>query len=93
MLLRESLGISSDGSQKLYPNEDIEAFEMRQPEKLTWVDRDHRLNVQHFFVAVDPSGGGASAFSICSMITLENGSVQVRTPHLRTPISLSVDPG
>ena len=36
-----------------------------------------RLNVQHFFVAVDPSGGGASAFSICSAITLENGSIQV----------------
>jgi len=28
-------------------------------------------------VAVDPSGGGASAFSICSAITLANGSIQV----------------
>tara|TARA_B110000971_G_C20035724_1_gene514049 strand:+ start:548 stop:1018 length:471 start_codon:yes stop_codon:yes gene_type:complete len=78
MLLRESLGISCDGSQKLYASEDIEKFETKKPQQLVWVDRDHRLNVQHFFISVDPSGGGASAFSICSAITLENGAIQVR---------------
>ena len=51
---------------------------MRTPERLTWDDRDHRRNVQHVFIAVDPSGGGASAFSICSAIMLANGSIQVR---------------
>jgi len=34
--------VSQDGSQKLYPNEDIEAFEKREAEQLIWVDRDHR---------------------------------------------------
>ena len=48
-------------------NDDVEMFEERDGERLVWVDRDHRLNVAHFFVAVDPSGGGPSAFSICSL--------------------------
>ncbi len=78
MLLRESLGISADGSTKLYPAEDIEAFEKNKPEEVVWNNRDHRINVQHVFISVDPSGGGASAFSICSAITLHNGSIQVR---------------
>ena len=77
MLLRESLGISADGSEKVYRNDDVEAFDQRVPDQLVWYDRDHRLNVQHVFVAVDPSGGGPSAFSICSSITLPNGSIQV----------------
>ena len=78
MLLRETLGISADGSEKLLRNDDIEAFEKREPDPLVWIDRDHRLNVMHFFVAVDPSGGGPSAFSICSLITMPNGAIQVR---------------
>ena len=36
------MGISADGSQKLYATEDIENFEKRNPEQLSWVDRDHR---------------------------------------------------
>ena len=40
--LRESMGISADGSQKLYATEDIENFEKRKPEQLLWIDRDHR---------------------------------------------------
>ena len=78
MLLRETLGISADGSEKLFRDDDTTAFEQRVPDQLVWDDRDHRRNVQHFFTAVDPSGGGASAFSIASLITLANGTVQVR---------------
>ena len=102
MLLRETLGISADGSEKVYRDDDITAFEEREAQRLVWVDRDHRytrsttrpesrncansdsrvllgrLNVMHFFVAVDPSGGGASAFSICSALTMPNGAIQVR---------------
>ena len=77
MLLRESLGISADGSEKLYNDVDITAFEQRAPEVIYWDDRDHRKNVQHVFVAVDPSGGGASAFSICSALIKANGTLQV----------------
>jgi hypothetical protein len=36
------MGISADGSQKLYATEDLENFEQRKPEQLIWVDRDHR---------------------------------------------------
>ena len=78
MLLRETLGISADGSEKLLRDDDITAFEHRPPERLVWHDRDHRRNVMHTFTAVDPSGGGASAFSIASAITLPNGTIQVR---------------
>lgn len=77
MLLRESLGISADGSEKLYRDDDISAFEQRIPETLAWDDRDHRNNVQHVFIAVDPSGGGASAFSISSAFITSNGTIQV----------------
>jgi len=77
MLLRETLGISSDGSEKLLRNDDVELFEERDGQQLVWVDRDHRLNVAHFFVAVDPSGGGPSAFSICSLVVMRTGFMQV----------------
>jgi hypothetical protein len=102
MLLRETLGISADGSEKMYRDDETTAFEQRKADPLVWIDRDHRcvttrvtirapvlllhsvcsisfyrLNVMHFFVAVDPSGGGASAFSICSCLTMPNGSIQV----------------
>lgn len=40
------------GSQKLYTEDDIEAFEKRAMSELTWQNRDMRLNVDHFFVAV-----------------------------------------
>ena len=86
MLLRETLGISADGSEKVYRDDDITAFEEREAQRLVWIDRDHRLNVMHFFVAVDPSGGGASAFSICSALTMPNGAIQVRCFLLLGPI-------
>ena len=84
MLLRESLGISADGSQKLYNDDDITAFEQRVCPELTWQNRDMRLNVDHFFVAVDPSGGGPSAFSICSMIVTYSGMIHVSSPYPTT---------
>ena len=77
MILREQLGISADGSEAVYRADDIDAFVKRSPDVLTWSDRDHRENIEHFFTAVDPSGGGPSAFAICSVICLSNGSIQV----------------
>jgi len=62
MILREQLGISADGSEAVYRSDDIEAFVKREPGLLTWTDRDHRQNIEHFFTAVDPSGGGPSAY-------------------------------
>lgn len=85
MLLRETLGISSDGSEKLLRNDDIDLLEQREGQYLVWIDRDHRLNVQHFFCSVDPSGGGPSAFSICSLLVMNTGFMQVRSPRTRRP--------
>ena len=76
MLLRESLGISADGSEKVFRTTDIEAFEAAVPAPLVWQDRDHRENVKFTFTAVDPSGGGASAFSISTVIVYQ-GRIQV----------------
>ena len=88
MLLRETLGISADGSEKMFRDDETTAFEQRKADPLVWIDRDHRLNVMHFFVAVDPSGGGASAFSICSCLTMPNGSIQV--PPQKTTVGLEL---
>lgn len=74
--LRESLGISADGSEKCFRLEDIEAFGRAEAQPLLWIDRDHRLNVKFVFTAVDPSGGGASAFSVASVLVY-NGLIQV----------------
>lgn len=91
--LRETLGISADGSEKLYRNDEIEAFEARAGTSLVWHDRDHRKNVEHVFIAVDPSGGGPSAFSIASALITETGFINVRThahTHTQAPLSLSL---
>tara|TARA_B110000046_G_scaffold16143_2_gene15498 strand:- start:409 stop:756 length:348 start_codon:yes stop_codon:yes gene_type:complete len=42
-------GISADGSEAVYRADDIEAFAKRSPDVLTWSDRDHRENIEHFF--------------------------------------------
>ena len=45
--LRETLGISADGSEKVYRDDDITAFEEREAQRLVWVDRDHRYTLDH----------------------------------------------
>ena len=77
MLLRESLGISADGSEKAFGTEAIEAMIKRVPKRLTYNIREPESNVNHVFVACDPSGGGASAFSIASLVQEANGFLQV----------------
>ena len=42
MLLRETLGISADGSEKMYRDDETTAFEQRKADPLVWIDRDHR---------------------------------------------------
>ncbi len=81
MLLRESLGISADGSEKAFGTEAIEAMIKRVPNKLRYDMREPDANINHVFVACDPSGGGASAFSIASLVQEANGFLQVRAMH------------
>ena len=78
MLLRESLGISADGSEKAFGTEAIEKMVKRVPNKLYYNIREPATNVNHVFVACDPSGGGASAFSIASLVQEANGFLQAR---------------
>ena len=84
MLLRESLGISADGSEKAFGTEAIEAMIKRVPKRLVYNIREPETNVNHVFVACDPSGGGASAFSIASLVQEANGFLQVNA--LRRPL-------
>ena len=78
MLLRESLGISADGSEKAFGTESIQAMIKRVPNRLRYDIREPDANINHVFVACDPSGGGASAFSIASLVQEANGFLQVR---------------
>lgn len=81
MLLRESLGISADGSEKAFHTTDIEALMKRVPDPIIYDVRNPESNVNHIFVACDPSGGGASAFSIASLVQEANGFLQVCYTH------------
>ena len=83
MLLRESLGISADGSEKAFAQRDVEDMLKRVPPPIVYSARDPTLNTQHVFLAVDPSGGGASAFSIASIVQGPSGFMHVRS-HLHS---------
>lgn len=83
--LRETLGISADGSNKAYRGDDIQAFMNRKPTVIPYNPRDPSTWTNHIFVAVDPSGGGPSAFSIASVVCLPGGQFQVRSPPLVPP--------
>lgn len=76
--LRESLGISADGTEKAFPTTEIEAFMQRQAPIITHDVRRPLDNTQHTFLACDPSGGGASAFSIVSITQDAKGFLNVR---------------
>ena len=76
--MRESLGISADGSEKAFNSDDVEAFMARIPPELYVNRRMPMDNVQWTFTAVDPSGGGASAFSICTITQDPKGFLHVR---------------
>ena len=78
MLLRESLGISADGSEKAFHTTDIEAMMKRVPDPIYYNVREPTQNVNHIFVACDPSGGGASAFSVASLVQDARGFSHVR---------------
>ena len=85
MLLRESLGISADGTEKAFPLREVEAMLTRKGPVITYNRRDPTNNTMHVVIACDPSGGGASAFSICSIAQDRYGFINVRPPApLRT---------
>ncbi len=84
--LRESLGISADGTEKAFPTAEVEAFMQRQAPPITHDVRRPLDNTQHTFLACDPSGGGASAFSIVSITQDAKGFLNVRSFCLSTAL-------
>ena len=88
MLLRESLGISADGSEKAFHTTDIVAMMKRVPDPIIYDVRNPENNVNHIFVACDPSGGGASAFSVASLVQDVRGFSHVRRPRVASSRTL-----
>ena len=99
MLLRESMGVGADATNKAFHAADINSLLKRQGlkiyrDEMEFNDRD---NTNHVVVAVDPAGGGASAFAVASVVQQPNGSIVVRaySPHLhgqlpsRSPFHIS----
>jgi hypothetical protein len=78
--LRESMGIASDGSHRAFPSADVDAFLNRKRSGIPVdiLEELSRFNTRHFVIAVDPSGGGGSAFAVSSMVQLPTGQVVVR---------------
>ena len=82
--LRESLGISADGSEKAFSSADLEAMMKRIPERINYNPRNPAEQTNHIIVAVDPSGGGASAFSIATLTQDHRGFYHVRSRLLHS---------
>lgn len=73
------MGVGADSNNKAFHATDINNFLKRDPVEI-YRDPLHYndlKNTNHIVVAVDPAGGGSSAFGICSMVQQPNGSVVV----------------
>ena len=94
MLLRESMGIAADGSNKAFPSQDVDNFldrpRMRVPVDI--MEELSRYNTRHFVLAVDPSGGGGSAFAVSSMVQIPTGQIIVSLSPLPRDNFLSARP-
>ena len=53
--LRETLGLSADGSQKAYRNDDVCAFFSRVPDDITWNPRRPLDHTNHIFIGACPA--------------------------------------
>ena len=82
MLLRESMGVSADSTQKAFPSENVEKFMKRRLQEIPVdiMEFHSRHNTNHIIVAVDPAGGGSSQFAIASLLQLPSGTVVVSRP-------------
>ena len=76
MLLRESMGVGSDSTQRAFSSTDITSFFARATTSLDGMYSYNRA--PPVLVAVDPAGGGASAFAVASCVQLTTGGLMVR---------------
>ena len=74
------MGVGADSNNKAFHAQDINAFLARAPVEIYRdpLNYEDRTNTNHILVAVDPAGGGSSAFAICSMVQQPSGAVVVR---------------
>lgn len=72
--LRESMGVTTDSSQRAFKEQDVVALYQRPR-------RDVKIPYRAVYIGVDPAGGGNSAFSICSLGRTMDGGVTVRVAH------------
>ena len=73
------MGISAETTTRAFREEYMEAFLERPRIEL----RPNR----RVYIAIDPSGGGASAYAIVSLVKDQMGTVSVSAFLLRTPFS------
>lgn len=74
------MGIGADATQKAFYSTDINSFLARPGIDIPrhFYEANLAENTNHVLVAVDPAGGGASAFAISSVVQLPTGGIVVR---------------
>ena len=74
------MGVGADATQKAFYSQDIMNFLARTPMAVPRHFYENNLaeNTRHVCVAVDPAGGGASAFAVASLVQIPNGGIVVR---------------
>ena len=80
--LRESMGIAADASNKAFNSADVKSFFEREPVEIhrDLLYDDDPSNTNQVIIAVDPSGGGNSAFAVCSIAFTPLGRIVARPP-------------
>lgn len=73
------MGISADSTQKAFASADVDALLARPRSEIPRVlyNEGPQNATKHVLVAVDPSGGGSSAFAVASVVQLSSGGVVV----------------
>lgn len=77
------MGVSADGSNKAFASADVDRL-LDRPRQAIPIDYHmpggpSAFGTSHFILAVDPCGGGASAFAITSMAQVHTGHLLVRS--------------
>jgi hypothetical protein len=85
MLLRESMGVSADSTTRAFNSADVKALMQRVAVGVGRDILDPSKNTNALVVAVDPSGGGSSAFAVASVVQLPNGALAVTLRVRRAP--------
>jgi hypothetical protein len=75
-------GVSADGSTKAFASADVDRLidrpRMKIPIDMFMSGGASAYGTSHFLMAVDPCGGGASAFAITSLAQIHTGQLVVR---------------